>query len=106
MKSVLITGITGQDGSYMAELLLSKGYRVMGAVRDIQRTKESLSSEMLHRVELVARDMLNQQRMTEVLVKYRPDELYNFAACSSGAAMFDDLGIDNLCKSYKRKLKI
>ena len=97
MATALITGITGQDGSYMAELLLSKGYRVMGAVRDIQRAKESLPSELLNGVELVEWDMLNQQRMTEVLTEYRPDELYNFAAFSSGAAMFDDpVGISDV----------
>lgn len=90
MQTALITGITGQDGSYMAELLLTKGYRVIGAVRDLQRAKESLSSELLNGVELVEWDMLSQQRMMEVLAEYRPDELYNFAAFSSGAAMFDD----------------
>lgn len=97
MATALITGITGQDGSYMAELLIAKGYRVIGAVRDIQKAKESLPSDMLYGVELIEWDMLDQQRMTEVLAEYRPDELYNFAACSSGAAMFDDpVGISDV----------
>jgi GDPmannose 4,6-dehydratase len=90
MLTALITGVTGQDGSYMAELLLSKGYRVIGAVRDGQKVKETLSSALLSGVELVAWNMLDQQRMTEVLAEYRPSEIYNFAAYSSGAGMFDE----------------
>lgn len=90
MKTALITGITGQDGSYLAELLLAKGYRVIGAFRDSQKVKESLPAGLKNGVELVAWDMLNQRRMMEVLAEYRPAEIYNFAAYSSGAGMFDD----------------
>ncbi|MDP1773801.1 MAG: GDP-mannose 4,6-dehydratase [Methylobacter sp.] len=90
MPTALITGITGQDGSYLAELLLEKGYRVIGAVREGQNAKELLPAVLKNSVELVAWDMLDQRRMTEVLATYRPAEIYNFAAYSSGAGMFDN----------------
>lgn len=90
MPTALITGITGQDGSYMAELLLSKGYRVIGAVRDRHKAQKVYSYELLRGVELVSCDMLDQQQITEVLAEYRPVEIYNFAAYSSGTGMFDD----------------
>lgn len=90
MKTALITGITGQDGSYLAEFLIEKNYRVLGAVRDIQNAGTALPKGLNGRVELVAWDMLDQCRMAEVLGEYRPAEIYNFAAYSSGAEMFDD----------------
>lgn len=90
MKTVLITGIFGQDGSYLAELLLAKEYRVLGAVRDMQKTSDSLSSSLMGRVELVKWDMLNQVEMVDILLRYQPAEVYNYAAYSSGAGMFDD----------------
>jgi GDPmannose 4,6-dehydratase len=90
MKTVLITGIIGQDGSYLAEFLLAKGYRVIGASRDVKNAQKVLASGLKGRVELVTWDTLNQLSMAEVLAEYRPSEIYNFAACSSGARMFDD----------------
>ena len=90
MKTALITGVTGQDGSYLAELLIAKGYRVVGAVRDVQLAVESLPSTLVSRVELVVWDLLDQRRMVDVLSRYRPQEVYNFAAYSSGAGMYDD----------------
>ena len=90
IETALITGLTGQDGSYLAELLLANGYRVIGASRDIQKASTKLVSSLVGRVELVAWDMLDQHRITEVLAEYRPAEIYNFAAYSSGAGMFDD----------------
>ncbi|HEY9268127.1 MAG TPA: GDP-mannose 4,6-dehydratase [Methylotenera sp.] len=89
MRTALITGITGQDGSYMADLLLAKGYRVIGAVRGGQKAP-ALSVGLEGAVELVEWDMLDQGCMTEVLSKYLPHEVYNFAAYSSGAGMYDD----------------
>jgi GDPmannose 4,6-dehydratase len=89
-NSALITGISGQDGSYLTELILGRGYRVVGAVRDGVRASLSMPKEFFGRVELVEWDMLDQHRMTEVLEEYRPAEIYNFAAYSSGAGMFDD----------------
>jgi GDPmannose 4,6-dehydratase len=90
MKTALITGITGQDGSYLAELLHTKGYRVIGAVRNIQNAKELLPAALVQHVELVEWNMLDQCRMTEVIAEYRSAEIYNFAAYSSGAGMFND----------------
>jgi GDPmannose 4,6-dehydratase len=90
IKKALITGITGQDGSYLAELLTSKGYRVIGAVRNIQAAQESLSAILGSCIELVEWDMMDQRCMIEVLRTYRPTELYNLAAHSSGTGMFDD----------------
>lgn len=90
MKVALITGITGQDGSYLAGLLLAKGYRVVGGVRDLNAAMVKLPVELAGRVELLAWNMLNQMEMEEVLACVKPIELYNFAAYSSGAGMFDD----------------
>lgn len=91
MKTALITGIAGQDGSYLAELLLDKGYRIVGAVMDVQRDSTLLPSSLMSRVELVEWDMLNREiEITDILSRYKPGEVYNYAAYSSGAAMFDD----------------
>lgn len=90
MPTVLITGITGQDGSYLAELLLVKGYRIIGAVRNSQNAKESLPMALKNSIELITWDMLDQHRMVEVLAEYHMSDIYNFAAYSSGAGMFDD----------------
>jgi GDPmannose 4,6-dehydratase len=90
IKTALVTGITGQDGSYLAELLLTKGYRVIGAVRDVQKAAEVLPVSLKNRVELVAWDPRNQSATTHVVSCHRPVELYNFAAYSSGTGMFDD----------------
>ncbi|QDL55237.1 GDP-mannose 4,6-dehydratase [Rhodoferax aquaticus] len=90
MPTALITGITGQDGSYLAEQLLAKGCRIIGAVRNTDNAKARLPAALKSDAELVAWDMLDQKRMTEVLAEYAPAEIYNFAAYSSGAGMFDD----------------
>ena len=90
MATALITGVTGQDGSYMAELLISKGYRVVGVVRDIKNSLELPVSGLANNVELVSWDMLDHNRLIEVLEKYQPKEIYNFAAYSSGSGMFDN----------------
>lgn len=91
MKTGLITGITGQDGSYTAELLLAKGYRVIGAVRQLETARKSLPATLQNeRVKLVAWDMLDQRCVLNALQNYHPDEVYNFAAFSSGSGMFDN----------------
>jgi len=81
-KTALITGITGQDGSYLAELLLEKGYRVVGMTR---RTSTEVHERIEHIVgdlEIVSGDLLDQSSITSVLNEYRPDEIYNLAAQS------------------------
>lgn len=90
MKVALVTGISGQDGSYLAELLLSKSYRVVGAVSDVDKAAAALPAAVRKQVELVAWDMGDQRKMVNVLARHRPTEIYNFAAYSSGEGMFDD----------------
>jgi GDPmannose 4,6-dehydratase len=90
MKTTLITGVTGQDGSYLAELLLAKNYQVIEVVRNLENAKKSVLSTLKNTVELVEWDMLDQQLITDILKKYQPAEIYNFAAYSSGSGMFED----------------
>jgi GDPmannose 4,6-dehydratase len=90
MKTVLITGVTGQDGSYLAELLLNKGYRVVGVVRDVSKALIKFSEHLAKTVELVEWDMLDRQKIIDILSQSRPAEVYNFAAYSSGTGMYDD----------------
>ena len=82
MPTAIITGITGQDGSYLAELLLAKGYKVVGMVR---RTSTINFDRILHiqnDVELVQGDLLDQSSLVDVVREYQPDEVYNLAAQS------------------------
>lgn len=90
MNTALITGITGQDGSYLAELMLGKGYRVVGVARDAVSAQELLSPRLRNKVELASWDMMDDKTLAMILSSYRPAELYNFAAHSSGAGMYDD----------------
>ncbi len=91
MKTALITGITGQDGSYLAEQLLAKGYRVVGVARNApDDAARSLPDGLAARIELVTWDMLDARRIVEILGEYRPAELYNYAAYSSGSGMYDE----------------
>lgn len=90
MKTALITGISGQDGTFLAKLLLAKGYRVIGAVRNCEVAKEKLAVEIADDIELVAWDMQDQQGMIKTLTQYRPQNIYNFAAYSSGEGMYDN----------------
>jgi GDPmannose 4,6-dehydratase len=82
MKTALITGITGQDGSYLAEFLLDKGYRVIGIVRRSSTTPYERISHLVDRVELVSADLLDQTSLTDVVGAYDIDEIYNLAAQS------------------------
>ncbi len=82
MPTALITGITGQDGSYLAELLLSKGYRVVGIVRRSSTTPYERIGHLVDRVELVSADLLDQTSLTDVVSDCTPDEIYNLAAQS------------------------
>jgi GDPmannose 4,6-dehydratase len=82
MPRALITGITGQDGSYLAELLLEKGYEVFGVVRRTSHHSYERIEHLLDRVEIVAADLLDQHSLTVVLQEVRPDEVYNLAAQS------------------------
>ena len=81
-KCALITGITGQDGSYLAEFLLSKGYRVIGMTRRSSTDAHERIESVLERIEIVSGDLLDQSSMTSMLAQTKPDEVYNLAAQS------------------------
>jgi GDPmannose 4,6-dehydratase len=81
-KTALITGITGQDGSYLAEFLLAKGYRVVGMTRRSSTDVHDRIRTLLDRIEIVSGDLLDQSSMTSALSEAQPDEVYNLAAQS------------------------
>jgi GDPmannose 4,6-dehydratase len=82
MPSALITGITGQDGSYLAELLLEKGYDVHGMVRRASTEKFDRIEHLRDRITLHQADLLDQRSMVDALRAAKPDEVYNLAAMS------------------------
>ena len=97
MKKALITGITGQDGSYLAELLLQKGYQVHG----IKRRSSSLNTQRIDHLYqepfagernfiLYHGDMTDSSSLTHILQKVQPDEVYNLAAQSHVAVSFEE----------------
>jgi GDPmannose 4,6-dehydratase len=81
-RTALITGITGQDGSYLAELLLKKGYKIYGLARRTSSINTSRIDHILDQVELVPGDMTDQGSLVNVLKHCEPDEVYNLAAQS------------------------
>src|SRR5881296_762028 len=81
-KTAVITGVTGQDGSYLAELLLEKGYEVIGVVRRTSHDSYERIGHLLDRVHIVAADLLDQHSLTTVIRDAKPDEVYNLAAQS------------------------
>ena len=81
-RRALITGITGQDGSYLAELLLDRGYEVVGMVRRSSTVNFERIAHLQHRLTLVPGDVLDEISMIEILSTHRPDEVYNLAAQS------------------------
>lgn len=90
MKTAIITGISGQDGAYLAKLLLSKGYRVVGIVREHQQ-KRLIGLEFLginNLIELKEVNMLDRFVVEDLIEKYQPDEFYNLAAQSSVGLSF------------------
>ena len=82
MATALITGITGQDGSYLAELLLSKGYQVVGMHRRSSTVTFERIEHLVDKVTLVAADLLDESSLIRVLKEYQPQEVYNLAAQS------------------------
>jgi GDPmannose 4,6-dehydratase len=82
MKTALITGITGQDGSYLAELLLEKGYRVFGMVRRSSLEKFDRIDHIRDQLELRQADLLDQLSIIKLIEEAQPDEVYNLAAQS------------------------
>ena len=110
MPTALITGITGQDGSYLAEFLLEKGYRVVGMVRRASTENFERIAHLRNRLDLRQADLLDQLSLIDLLRAVRPDELYNLAAQSfvptSWAqpvltAEFDAVGVTRLLEAVR-----
>ncbi len=111
MKTALITGITGQDGSYLAELLLEKGYRVVGVVRRSSTTPYERIAHLVDRVELLSADLLDQTSLMDAMAEVKPDEVYNLAAQSFVATSwtqpvltgeFTAIGVTRLLEAMRR----
>ena len=81
-KTALITGITGQDGSYLAELLLREGYRVVGMTRRTSTDVHERIQHIVDDIEFVSGDLLDQSSITSIVAAVKPDEVYNLAAQS------------------------
>ncbi|MHB8146019.1 MAG: GDP-mannose 4,6-dehydratase, partial [Vulcanimicrobiaceae bacterium] len=81
-KTALITGITGQDGSYLAELLLAQGYRVVGMTRRTSTDVHERIQHLVDDIEIVSGDLLDQTSITNIVQSVRPHEVYNLAAQS------------------------
>jgi GDPmannose 4,6-dehydratase len=82
VKSALITGITGQDGSYLADLLLEKGYRVFGMTRRSSTNPSWRVEHLIGKVEFLSGDLLDQASLLDAVAAAEPDEVYNLAAQS------------------------
>jgi GDPmannose 4,6-dehydratase len=89
MPTALITGITGQDGSYLAEHLLDLGYRVVGVTRRSSTDTGSRIEHLRDRIELASGDLLDQTSLLVLVDRVQPDEVYNLAAQSFVPASFD-----------------
>ncbi|NLG50026.1 MAG: NAD-dependent epimerase/dehydratase family protein, partial [Chloroflexi bacterium] len=81
-KKALITGITGQDGSYLAEFLLEQGYQVIGMVRRASVPHMDRIQHILDYLTIVQGDLLDQVSLIDILREHRPQEVYNLAAQS------------------------
>lgn len=82
MSTAIITGITGQDGSYLAELLLSKGYKVVGMARRASTVTNERIEHLLDRITIVQGDLSDQGSLIALLEEHKPSEIYNLAAQS------------------------
>jgi len=110
MKRAMITGITGQDGSYLAELLLEKGYEVHGMVRRASTEKFDRIEHIRDRITLHQADLLDHRSLVDALRAARPDEIYNLAAMSFVAvswiqptltAEFTGVGVTRLLEAVR-----
>lgn len=110
MRTALITGITGQDGSYLAEFLLTKGYRVCGMLRRKSAENFDRIQHLMKKMELVHGDLLDQNSLANILYEYKPDEVYNLGAQSFVPTSFQQpiltgeitgLGVTRLLEAIK-----
>ena len=90
MKTAIITGISGQDGLYMAEFLLEKGYRVIGTSRDVRGARQSMPKGLVDIIQLHEWDADSLPQLSKIIEIVNPNEIYNFAALSSGEKMYQD----------------
>jgi len=114
MKKAFITGINGQDGSYLAEYLLSLGYDVYGIVRRnsvAENQQNRFSNEIREKLNISYGDLLDQSSLERLLDKIQPDEIYNLAAQSHVKVSFEipqftaqtnGLGVMNILEAYRR----
>ena len=94
-QTALITGITGQDGSYLAELLLEKDYRVVGMTRRSSTASDERIAHIRDRIEIVQGDLLDQASLVEALRAVAPAEVYNLAAQSFVPTSFRSAAIQS-----------
>ncbi|MEH2266461.1 GDP-mannose 4,6-dehydratase [Nostoc sp.] len=111
VKRALITGLTGQDGSYLAELLLAQGYQVFGLVRRSSSSNLERISHLGSNVEILSGDLLDQSSLMDVITQAQPDEIYNLASQSyvplswtqpALTAEYTALGVSRLLESVRR----
>lgn len=111
IKKALITGITGQDGSYLAELLLEKGYQVFGLVRRSSTSNLERINHLFNQIKIVSGDLLDQSSLMDVIAEAQPDEIYNLASQSyvplswtqpALTAEYTALGVSRLLESIRR----
>ena len=117
MKRAIITGITGQDGSYLAELLLAKGYKVYGMVRRSSTENSERIEHLRGKISILQADLLDQLSIIELIEEVEPDEVYNLAAQSfvptswnqpTLTGEFTALGVTKMLEAIKlvnRKIK-
>jgi GDPmannose 4,6-dehydratase len=110
-KKALITGLTGQDGSYLAEHLLVKGYQVFGLVRRSSTSNLERISHLFNQIQIVSGDLLDQSSLMDVISEAQPDEIYNLASQSyvplswtqpALTAEYTALGVSRLLESIRR----
>ena len=110
-KKALITGLTGQDGSYLAEILVERGYQVYGLVRRTSTSNLERISHLGSNVQIVSGDLLDQSSLMDVISETQPDEIYNLASQSyvpiswtqpALTAEYTALGVSRLLESIRR----
>ncbi len=110
-KKALITGLTGQDGSYLAELLIAKGYQVFGLVRRSSTSNLERITHLYGDIQIVSGDLLDQSSLMDVVSECQPDEIYNLASQSyvplswtqpALTAEYTALGVSRLLESIRR----
>ncbi|WP_199324788.1 GDP-mannose 4,6-dehydratase [Phormidium sp. FACHB-1136] len=111
MKKALITGLTGQDGSYLAEFLLAQGYQVYGMVRRSSSSSFERINHFSERIEVISGDLLDQFSLIDAIDQTQPDEIYNLASQSyvplswtqpSLTAEYTALGVSRLLEAIRR----